>query len=274
MHQKAPTFFNVAANQTATLDMSTIKGKVLDRVILNLGGGVFTKALITEIRIKANGKIIFQDSGSRIDARQQYKGIAASANFLVVDFAEIRAINQFERHSGSLDTVRAGVDTLSMEVDIGAATTPSLTATYEWSYPALQVDQGQDKIGKVLFYSFPIVATSSFFPLNIPYGKQAGTLLKRLHIFQGGAFVGTFNGISIKKDGVIVWENVKAVNDFNLTEYGRTPQANVYHLDFMSDGGFVAQLLDATNANMEYYLDVTVTTAGNLVVVAEFLDVL
>jgi hypothetical protein len=249
---------------------------VYDRIILQLGG-TFTKAQITEVRIKANGKIIFQDSGSRIDSRMQYRGIAANAALLTLDFTEIRAKDQLEQLMGGLDTSKNAdgsqkVSSLIMEVDIGAATAPTLTAYLQASYQDTQVRGTVDLIGKVLLYTFPCSGTASKFPLQIPFGKQGGSLIKRIHLVATSGTI-TVNGVTINKDSAPIHDTVAAVNQFIQTEYQRTPQAGIYTVDFIPDGNMNANILNAADAtSMEYYADVTVTVAGNLTAVVEMLD--
>src|SRR3990170_1402503 len=95
--KKLTPFDNVVATGVATLDVLTnIGGKVLNRIILTLGGGALTKAMLTAIQLRASdadkgGKLIFDSTGARTDSRMQYRGIAANAAFLTLDFNEIRS---------------------------------------------------------------------------------------------------------------------------------------------------------------------------------------
>jgi len=270
---KFSPFNNVAASSTATLDLRQYFGHVYDRIVLQLGG-TFTKAQITDLRIKANGKLIYQDSGTRIDLRNQYRGLAASATLLTVDFTEPRIKDQLEQLIGGLDTgPNSGIQSLTMEVDIGAATAPTLAAFLQASYQDTQVKQGADLIGKVLNYTFPATATSSKFPLAIPFGKQGGSLIKRVHLYvQSGSM--TVNGMTINKNGAPIHDISNAVNQFIQSEYGRTPQGSLaYTVDFIADNNMNANILNAAEAtSMEYYADITVSVAGNLMAVVEMLD--
>ncbi len=263
---------NVAANSMATLDLRQYFGHVYDRIILQLGG-TFTKAQITDVRIKANGKLVFQDSGSRIDLRNQFRGLAASATLLTLDFTEPRIKDQLEQLIGGLDTgPNSGITALNLEIDIGGATAPTLSAFLQASYQDTQVKQGADLIGKTMLYTFPATATTSKFPLQIPFGKQGGSLIKRLHLVPSGGTI-TINGVTINKNGAPIHDTTAAVNQFIQSEYQRVPQAGIYTIDFIVDGNMNANILNAAEAtSMEYYADITVAVAGNIVVVAEMLD--
>lgn len=262
MLRKCLPFSNVVATGMATLDLRSMLGNTIDRIVLKLGGTTFTKAMITGVRIKANGKIIFDDTGSRIDTRMAYRGIAAAAAYLTVDFSEIRSKTIQGQALGSIDTT-LGISSLTMECDIAGATAPTLEAWAMISDPQIgQIERAL--IGKVLNFNHFFGAAGKF-PLNIPFGKQGGSLIKRLHLFGS-----TVTEAEVKKNGLTVFEAPEAVNDFIQGEFVRTPQANVYTIDFVPDGN-MSGVMNAANAqSMEYYA--TVSGSGNVVVVAELLD--
>jgi hypothetical protein len=267
---KCLPFQNVAANSLATVDFKNLIGRVVDRIILQLGG-TFTKAQINTAQIKANGKLIYDDSGSRADARQTYRGITANASYLTLDFSEPRSKTIVGQKLGSIDTLASGITSLTGEFAIGAATSPTLVAYAMCSTRDTQLKDTAPLIGKTMTFIHPCTATTTKFPLNIPYGRQAGSLVKRLHVFVASGTI-TINGIEVRKNGVTIHETLDGPNDFMQTEYGRTPQANCYTVDFIVDGN-LSDTLNAANAQtMEYYADVTVTTGGTLAVVAELLD--
>lgn len=259
--RKLLPFTNVVATGMATVDLRNLLGNTVERLTLKLGG-TFTKAMITGLRIKANGKLVFDDTGTRIDARMQYRGIAASASYLTVDFSEIRAKTIIGQMLGALDTT-FGISSLVMEIDIAGATSPTLSGFAELSEAQTnQVERGL--IGKVLSFTHNFGAAGKF-PMNIPYGRQGGSLIKRLHLF--GA---TVTEVEIRKNGITEFEGTLADIGFNIAEYGRVQQSGVFHVDFVADGN-MSNVMNAANAQtMEYYA--TVSGGGNVVVVAEMLD--
>jgi len=260
MQLRLNPFLNVVATGMATIDLSSIFGYTLQRIVLQLGG-TFTKAMITGARIKANSKTIFDDTGSRTDSRMQYRGIAANAAFLTLDFTEIRSKTIVGQMLGAVDTT-AGITSLIGEIDIAGATSPTLTGWAEVTGP--QTGPERFLIGKVLNVTQNFAAAGEF-PFNLPYGRLAGTLIKRIHYFGS-----TVTGARVKKNGIEVHNSVDAVNDFIQGEYQRTPQTNVYTVDFISDGN-QSNVLNAADAqSMEYYI--TVSGAGNVTAVAELLD--
>lgn len=264
-------FQNVAATALATCDLKNLIGRVVDRVVLQLGGTSLTKAMLTGVQVKANGKLIYDDTGSRADARQTYRGITANAAFLAVDFSEPRSKTIVGQKLGAIDTLAAGITSLTAEVNIAGATAPTLVGYAMCSTRDTQLRDTAPLIGKTLTFIHPCTATTTKFPLNIPYGRQAGSLIKRLHVFVASGTI-TINGIEVRKNGVTVHETLDAANDFIQTEYQRTPQSNCYTVDFIVDGN-LSDTMNAANANtMEYYADVTVSAGGTLAVVAELLD--
>lgn len=254
-------FLNVVATGMASVDFSSLFGYTIKRVILNLGGTTFTKAMLTGIRLKANSKTIFDDTGTRTDNRMQYRGLAANAAYLSLDFTEPRARTIVGQLVGALDTT-AGITSLVGEFDIAGATAPTLQAWAEVTGPQTGPERGL--IAKVMNLTQNFAAAGEF-PFNLPYGRLAGTLIKRIHYFGS-----TVTGARVKKNGVEVHNTVDGINDFCQGEYQRTPQTNVYTIDFVADGN-QSNVLNAANAQtMEYY--VTVSGAGNVVAVVEMLD--
>lgn len=262
MYKKLLPFSNVAASNTATLSLLNCLGWSIDRIILQLGG-TFTKGMINGLRIKANAKTIFDDIGSRIDARMQYRGIAASASYLVVDFSEIRAKTIVGQKLGILDTTY-GIKQLTMEVDIGGATSPTLSGYADLSEPQIGSDV-QPLIAKVLNVTQSFAAAGKF-PFEIGWGRKTPAILKRLHFFGS-----TVTSVEVKVNGISIFEDVPdALNDFVQGEYLHTPQSNVYTVDFIDDNNQSNAL--PLNPSIPYEVYVTVSGAGNVSCVGELLD--
>jgi hypothetical protein len=265
MLKKLNPFLNVTASNTATVNLANLLGTSINRIILALGGGSFTKSHITGVRIKANSKTIFDDTGTRVDDRMEFRGIASNAAYLTIDFAEIRAKTIVGQLAGVLDTT-FGIKQLTMEIDIGAATTPTLTGYADIGEPQTG-SQYQPFIAKVLNFSQSFAAAGKF-PVDIGWGRRTATIFKRLHFFGS-----TITSVEVKKNGISIFEDLPdALNDFMQGEYGRTPQANCYTVDFMPAGNISDALYVDPALPMEYY--VTLSGAGTVTTVAELLDTL
>jgi len=269
---KQLTPFNnvVAAGGIATMDVLTnIGGKILNRIIIQLT--VLTKANLTALQLRASdgdkgGKLILDTTGPRTDARMQYRGIAANAGFLTLDFTEIRAKTIKGQKLGSVDTRL--LRTLSLEVTYAAVAGPAMVGWAEFD-EATEYDKLYDAVersllGKCLAQAYNFAAAGTF-PIKLPYGHTGGSLIKRIH-FHGA----TVTAAEVRKNGLIVHQSVDALNDFLQGEYARTPQANVYTVDFIEDGNQSGALNAAEAQSMEYY--VTVNGAGNVFVEMELLD--
>jgi hypothetical protein len=237
-------FNNVVATGLATLDLSNLLGYTIERLILNLGGTTFTKAMMTSIQLKANGKVVFDTTGARVDARQQYRGITANANFLTLDFAEIRSKTELGQNIGAIDTT-AGINSLKLEIQITGATAPTLSGYAETNRP--QIDNAQaatrNLIAKIHNSTITIGAAGTF-SLPVPHidVSSGGTWYKRIHFFSAN-----MTGLVIKKNGIVIEDSIKALNDYNQTEYRKVPQASLYVFDPIVDDN-QSQVLNTRDA--------------------------
>jgi hypothetical protein len=235
---------NVQATGMATLDLSNLLGYTIERIILRLSGGAFTKAMLTSIQLLANGKIIWDSTGSRRDAANQYRGIGANASFLTLDFAEIRSKTELGQNLGALDTT-AGITNLKLQIQITGATTPALDGWAETNRPQIDSAQAPTRglIAKVHSSTITIGAAGTF-SLPVPHlsPQDGGSIFKRIAFFSGN-----MTALVIKKNGIVVEDSIKAVNDFNQAEYGRVPQASLYVFDPIVDMN-LSQVLNTRDA--------------------------
>lgn len=259
-------FSNVVAAGTATNQITA--GRTLENFRVKLGGTALTKAMLSLVKVKANGKVIIEGSGSDLDKINAYRGEATSASFLDVQFADYSMIAELDRMVGAFDT-SMGIQNITTEVTIAGATAPTLTPILVES--AAQKDtQGQAApfaplISKVLRYPFNI-ATGGRLPVTVPFGPQSGSIIKRLHVFHGG----NLTGATVKQDGLVVHESVTAENSFDQTKAGRVPQTNVYTIDFVLDGN-IKKALDTRDArSLEWLFDFSAADTGTVYV--EYLD--
>ena len=259
-------FSNVVASGTATNQVTP--GRTVENLRLRLGGTTFTKAMISGIKIKANGKVIVEGTGSDIDKINAYRGHVADAAFLDLFFADYQLNNELDRMVGAFDT-SIGISNITSEITIAGATAPTLSPILIES-AAQKASTGEAApfaplISKLLRYPFNI-ATGGRLPVNVPFGPQSGSIIKRLHVFHGG----NMTGATVKEDGLVVHESVKAENEYEQKRFGRVPQANVYTLDFVADGD-IRKALDTRNArSLEWLFDFSAADSGTVYV--EYLD--
>lgn len=260
-------FANVVNSGTATNQITP--GRTLELLQLKLGG-TFTKAMITLFKLKANGRTLIEGTGTELDKINAYRGIATNAAFLDVAFFDEQMFDHLDRQVTSFDTSQ-GVSNITTEVTIAGATSPVLTPILVES--ASQKNRTGDAapyatlVGKILRYPFSI-ANGGQLPVTVPFGKDSGAIIKRMHVFHGG----NMTGATVKQDGLVVHESVQAENANMQVRSGRVPQTNVYTIDFVTDGN-IRNALDTRDAKSLEWL-MTFSAADNGYILVEYLDTL
>ncbi len=261
-------FSNVVASGTATNNITP--GRTLDKLTLKLGGTSLTKAMLSNIKIKANGKVIVEGTGTQLEAINAYSGKAANAAYLDIMFYNERLLSEFDRAVSAFDT-SVGVANITSEVTIAGATAPQLTPILTES--AAQKDRAgaaapfAPLLRKLLTYPFSI-ASGGTLPFTVPFGPQSGAVIKRVFVFH----TGTMTGATVKQDGLVIHESLQAENEFMQTQFGRVPQSNCYCIDFCVDGN-IRKALDTRDAkSLEWLL--TFSAASNGTIIVEYLDTL
>jgi len=253
-------FTNVVASGVATAALPV--GMSYNRIILALGGGSFTKAMITNIKVRVNGKVVVENTGSRLDLINTFRGLTASASYLTIDFTEPRAKDMAEQYLGNINTAQ-GVSSLTMEVTIAGATTPTLESYSELGPPA--------PLGVI---AKQILFTSSFggsgkFPYKLIDVANRGAIVKRVHFAHGG----NMTALEVKKNGIVIFDNIPAaVNTFYLGEYQKTAQTNLYSYDPCCDNNYANAIKTQDMVSLEF--NPTFSAADTVTAVLEVLDVL
>lgn len=260
-------YSNVVASGTATNQITP--GRTLETYQLKLGGTALTKAMLSLFKMKANGKTIVEGTGSEIDKLNGYRGAGTTnASFLDIFFADFSLNNELDRMVGAFDT-SMGIANITTELTIAGATAPVVTPILAESAQQ-KLASGESApfaplISKVLRYPYSM-ATGGKLPVTVPFGRSNGAIIKRLHVFHGGQM----NGATVKQDGLVIHESVKAENEYVQTRHGRVPQSNVYTIDFVVDGD-IKKALDTRDAkSLEWLFDFGAADSGNIIV--EYLD--
>lgn len=252
-------FTNVVANGVASVSLPV--GMSYNRILLQLGG-TFTKAMITKLLVRLNGKPIFEQTGSRLDLINTYRARGVSATFLVVDFTEPEAKQMAEQYIGNLNTAQ-GVTSLTMEVTIAGATSPTLDSWAEVGPPApLGV------VAKQILFTTS-VSGSGKFPFKLIDVANRGAIIKRVHFAHGGQV----SALEVKKNGIVIHDNIPtAVNTFYQLDYGKTAQTNLYTYDPCLDNNYTNAVKTNDMVSLEFNL--TVGGADTVVATLEVLDLL
>jgi hypothetical protein len=252
---KTYPFNNVQNTGLATCDLNGLLGYTIERIVLVLSGAAFTKSMMTGIQLKANGKVIWDTTGSRVDSRMQYRGITANAGFLTLDFSEIRSKTENGQSLGSIDTTYGDkgkpLSNLKLEVQITGATSPVLTAFAEVSPPQGDpvLQSTRDLVARI-HTSQQTIGASGQQAVNVPHlmPSEGGSIFKRIAIFSS-----QMTGLLVKKNGITVEESTKSLNDFQQNEYKKVPQAGMYMWDNIIDDN-QSQAFNSRNAQTIEFL--------------------
>jgi hypothetical protein len=259
------------ATGNVTVTGNIMPGRTLEGIILKLTGtGADIQDDISLFRLKANGKTIWEGTGTQLTNISDYKsGLADDATYLHIDFTEARTGRDYlDQMIGAFDT-SVGVANITAEITIGAITSGGAIDWY-----LIESEPQRDKnlpyaglMSKLLRYTASASAQGSF-TVPLPFGPVNGGVIKRIHIESS-----VVTGVVVKQDGVVVHET-KAVLDNSIINsvYGRTNQSGLYTVDFMPDGN-VKNALDTRDAR-SLELTPTYNNPGTATILVEYLDVL
>lgn len=247
-------FQNVgAAAATAVCDCNKLLGSVLEKLTFTLGG-TFTKAMITSLVLKANGKIIYETTGTNLDAAMLYNGQQTDATVLALDFMDhkARTINAWQ--AGALDlSAGSGITSLRVEVTYAGATSPTLVGFADVSPPVNDMDKDAVKaeagirwlIGRKHRVTQTIGAAGTF-ALAIPHLDPAGggSNFRRIYIYSANC-----NAIKTVREGVTEHELTKLQNEASQKGYFKVPQANLVVFDPVQDGSIQGRTWDTRPAS-------------------------
>lgn len=254
MTRAASAFSNVAANSDVTLNLPV--GRTYHKVQLLMGGTTFTRAMLTDIEVVINGRVVmaFAD-GDELQAYNDYYGRADNAGYLTLYFErpELRADQQEATALGTAD-----VQTLQIRASIAAATDPTLVARYVTSAPS--------KLGafvKVRSFSANSAVSGEIDIDGIPTGPA----IVAMHLFKAD-----ISAIDVEMDGVKVVDGIdKADMEIFQGEWGRAPvTASATHVDFCLNGDLRRALV--TRGAQDFRLRPTLDTSGAVRILVEYLD--
>lgn len=227
---KLPPFENVVASQTAVMPRLP-RGNMYDAIVLELGGGN-TQANMSAIRLLANGKIVWNITGTHLDTINNYDKLKDTATFLCVPFADFTADGQIQSQIGSFDTSE-GIEEFGVEVDLGAGVAPTLKAFSLVSPPSAKGDRFARAFKSVL-KTVHAPGAAGQFNLPVALGSRAGGFLRRVAMFHAG---GLMTGLAVKRDGVNLQDDITLAELAYMNELSRrTAQANMMVFDPISAG--------------------------------------
>lgn len=269
---------NVVATGRAVLNSQLVLGNIIERVYLVLGGTTFTKAMISALRVKLNGKVTFGDiSGINLDMLQTYQLGNTGADNLTVDFVEPDSKSMQGEIYGAIDTNAAGVNTFTMEADLAGATAPTLDSWAQLrDVPSVSPQNGFNPALRPILRALigtsltSTAATEQQYQINV--GSGGNSLIKRLIIFST-----ILTSVRIKRNSLDVYESVNsALASWIQSDYGKHPQANMYVVDWLADGNQsdTQPTKNAGNSLANYQWLLTASGAGTFQVYADVYSIL
>lgn len=228
-------FQNVVATGIAIGDLNKLLGSVLEKMTLTLGGTAFTRAMITKLELKANGKTIWESDGTKIDLVSQYDQVAADATIVKIDFMQrkARTVNAFQ--AGAIDlSAKSGITSLRMEVTIAGATAPTLVGFADVSPPNEDpAEAGIRWLTARRTRATYVVGAAGEFALPIPHLDPAGggSNYRRIFLYSANC-----TAIKTMREGVTEHDITKLQNESAQKDNGKTPQTNLVVFDPCQDG--------------------------------------
>ncbi len=231
-------FPSVAASAISTLVTDELIDTALHALYFERGGGAFTNAHLDNIRVRVDGKDIVNGiSGAQLVDINEYDGLPDVTDYTVLFFGDPTARTIRGEHLGDIDfsVYRAPIE---IEVEIGAATTPSLQVYAQVSPVGKQaLGIGYNNIEAATFRALvrtvitPSAAvTRQTYGLSI--GSSAGARLRRAWFFHSN-----LNSVELKKSSLTKWDDISdALNNAVQQQFARTPQGGLYVLDRIMDG--------------------------------------
>jgi hypothetical protein len=233
--REMPAFNGVAANSRATLNIPI--GNTVHELILSMGGTDFNEQHINELRVKGNGRELFVASGDQIDKMNQFNGMAASDGKLLRlpferfglktrDGVELTAIGTGAAQN--MDSKSAAYNptpltTLQVEVDIGAATAPTLSAK--------AILSGPSPLGTLLkrrSYTYSPTGSGTYEISDLPRGD----VIDKIWIFH----TGKLKGVMLDRNNFRAFERSDSENDLIQSDGVRTPLDNLFVIDPSESG--------------------------------------
>lgn len=256
---KLPSFSNVAAGNTATLEIPI--GRTYDKLHIAYTG--VTLPQMKNIRLEVNGKAIleFKDGQALADYNKFYKRNTANG-ILDLHFKRDEMKTLIEARMFGLGTKsgQSGVIsnvTLRIEIDAAAAA-PTLEGY------AIQSDAAE--IGYITkVKNFPVALNSGVTEIDkIP--RPASASIAAIHIVTTAAIT----KVELEMDSLRAFEGGKTLIEKIQVDHGRSPQAGRVTLDFVLEGDMLQAipLAGLQDLRIRVYTD----DAAAATVVVEYFD--
>lgn len=228
-------FQNVVATGLAICDMNKFLGTVIEKITLTLGGTSFTHSMITKIELKANGKVIWESTGARLNSTNLYNGQTDDATILKIDFMDRKAVTPNARQAGAIDLSQgSGVSQLRLEVTTAGATAPTLVGFADVSPPTNDpAEAGIRGLVARRHVATHVIGAAGQFALPVPHLEPAGGGSNYRRIF---IFAANLTALKTVRDGITEHELTKAQNEAAQKDNFKVPQSGLIVFDPCQDG--------------------------------------
>ena len=237
----------VPASGVAVFDLNNLLGTCLETLNIDLGGGSFTKSMITGMVLKGNNKIIWETDGTKHNLAELFKGYLSADDTarICLNFMEQKARTPMAFQAGAIDlSPSSGITNLKLEITIAGATTPTLAGVAEVS--AINTDPAEANI-RYLFkrrHRAPqSIGAAGKFAVIVPHMDPAGggSLFQRI-----GIVTSNYTAVQLMWNGSVQLDLTKAQLEYMQKKAGRMPQAGYMCLDFLLDNIQTNRLFDTT----------------------------
>lgn len=258
---------NVVAGNIATLEIPAGDGApTYDKIKLILSGSM-TPAHIEWVRLKADGRIIWDEiTGTVIQKRDDYKGVFTESGIVCLDFTEPNTRNGATEQllsavPGSL------VKKLTLEVKIAAAAPGTIRMKAQALY---RPPTNNPFVAKKFNVSQSFVGAGTDTAPNIIYLPvgTAGGKIKRIWIHEGVA--GSVTGTVVRVANNVIHEATRAEVENEQKRNKLVPQTGIHVVDFIEDGNLAGLMDTSTMPNVE--LRLVTSAADTYQVFYEFID--
>lgn len=235
-------FQNVVASGVAIGDLNKLLGSVLEKLTMTLGG-TFTMAMITLVQLKANAKVIWESTGSNLDASNLYNGGVTDATILKIDFMDHLAVTVNSRQVGAIDlSIGSGISTFRIEITIAGATAPTLVGFADVSPPSADPAEASIRglIGRRHQITYVAPAAGEFdIPVSHLDPAGGGSVYRRIFLYSANC-----TAIRTVREGVTEHQLTKLQNENAQKDYRKVPQANLVVFDPCQDGQMTGRVWD------------------------------
>lgn len=180
-----PEFEGVGASSKARMNLTNYQGQTYNGIMLVMGGTAFNASHMTAIKVKLAGKPVVDISGADLLAINKYYGYTNAATHLFIPFADA-----FADHTGDIDGFDiGGIDTsvgyasFIVEIDIGAATAPTLKAYGHLSKAQPRLANYKGMFRSLLTIERDVGALGTYdLAKDLLFGGDSGGFLRAIHV--------------------------------------------------------------------------------------------